>query len=184
MPKQGNWKWQHCVTLRWQMFLILFMEYNGKNILEFVRSSRSIGLLRKKRSSQQFFRQHPESSRFDANLTEDIAFWSRLQNSNSFWWGKNCFEKNGHREQILRWILYKNRVLTPFSDFWILHFEIIRLVHAYPDFELYFENFLKWNLKNVLGKFGKRKNSELNQKLSFSKTRTKYVLKTWKFENF
>ncbi len=70
------------------MFPILFMEYSGKNILEFIHFSTStIGLLRKK-SVDWFFGQHPELLNFDANLTGDIAFWYGLKNSNSFWRGK------------------------------------------------------------------------------------------------
>ncbi len=71
------------------MFPILFIEYSGKNIPEFIYSSCSIGLLKgEKRSNGQFFGQHLELMHFDTNLTEDIAFWSQLQNSNLFQRGK------------------------------------------------------------------------------------------------
>ncbi len=56
------------------MFPIILMEYSGKNILEFIHSSCSIGLLRKKISIERFFGQHLELLRFNANLTGDTAF--------------------------------------------------------------------------------------------------------------
>ncbi len=54
---------------------ILFMEYNGKNIPEFIYSSSSIGLLiEKRRSIERFYGQCLELLHFDTNLTGEIVF--------------------------------------------------------------------------------------------------------------
>ncbi len=71
------------------MFPVLFMNYSGINISEFIHSSCSIGLLRKKKKEVlNDFLDNTWSLHFDTNLTRDIEFWSRLQNSNLFWRGK------------------------------------------------------------------------------------------------
>ncbi len=54
------------------MFPILFMEYSGKNILEFIYSSYSIALLREKKEVlNNFLDNHLH---FDANLIGHIVF--------------------------------------------------------------------------------------------------------------
>ncbi len=100
------------------MFPVLFTEYGGKNIREFIHSGCIVGLLRKKKTYWTIFRTTPGI----------IVFWSKsgcryyvlIQNAKFkpiLEVEENCFQKNGYREEILRWILCKNRVVTPFRIF-------------------------------------------------------------------
>ncbi len=49
-----------------------------------------------KKSIKRFYGHHLELLHFDANLMGDIAFWSRLQNSTSFWRGKKTVLRKMH----------------------------------------------------------------------------------------
>ncbi len=106
------------------MFSILFMEYSGKNILEFIHYNCGIGLLRKRKTYWTIFQTsgvipfwHKSNGRYCV-LIQIAKFELILVGEEKLFWEECTLE------QILRWILHKNRVLTPFSYFWRLCFEI------------------------------------------------------------